>query len=50
MWESYEKYTNVVNTGFSSKEGINSDEVKVPGRGFPEPIIVSPCQYEIIGN
>jgi len=50
VWDSYESYTNVVNLGFSNKEGKNSEGMKVLGRGFPEPIMVSPSQYEVIGE
>lgn len=50
VWDSYDSYINVVNIGFSNVDGENSDHMKVLGRGFPEPIVVSPCQYEIIGN
>lgn len=50
VWDSYDSYIDVVNIGFSNKEGKNSDDMKVLGKGFPEPIVVSPCQYEIIGT
>lgn len=50
VWDSYENYLDVVNIGFANAEGMNSDNMKVLGRGFPEPIGVSPGQYEIIGN
>lgn len=50
VWESYESFTKVVNAGFSSQDGKNTDEMKVLGKGFPKPITVSPCQYEIIGS
>ena len=49
VWDSYENYTNIVNLGFSNEKGINSEGMKVLGRGFPEPITVSPSQYEVIG-
>jgi heme-degrading monooxygenase HmoA len=49
VWDSYDSYKNIVNTGFSNLEGKNTDGMKVLGRGFPEPIEVSPSQYEIIG-
>ena len=50
VWDCYDSYLNVVNAGFSNKEGENTDRMKVLGRGFPEPIVVSPGQYEVIGN
>jgi len=50
VWDCYQSYINVVNIGFSNIEGANADGMKVLGKGFPEPITVSPCQYEVIGN
>ena len=50
VWDSYDSYLDVVNIGFSNEDGLNSDNMKVLGKGFPEPIVVSPSQYEIIGN
>ncbi len=50
VWDSYDSYNSVVNIGFSNTEGKNSGEMKVLGKGFPEPITVSPCQYEIIDS
>lgn len=48
VWSSYESFQNVVNSGFKNKEGLNSANVKVLGKGFPHPIKVSPGQFEII--
>lgn len=50
VWDSIDSFNKVVNLGFSNDQGENSDGMKVLGRGFPEPISVSPCQYEVIGN
>lgn len=50
VWDSYESYTNVVSFGFANEEGKNSEGMKVLGAGFPEPITVSPSQYEVIGQ
>ncbi|MFV1985073.1 MAG: hypothetical protein ACC657_16110 [Thiohalomonadales bacterium] len=50
VWDSYDSYKNVVNIGFLNENGLNTDNMKVLGKGFPEPIVVSPSQYEIIGN
>lgn len=50
VWDSYESFEKVVNQGFGNAEGINVDGLKVLGKGFPDPIVVSPGQYEIIGN
>ena len=48
VWESQSAYDAVVNEGFANVEGINSDGMKVLGKGFPEPIKVHPGVYEII--
>ncbi|NHN27590.1 hypothetical protein FIA58_018065 [Flavobacterium jejuense] len=48
VWDSYESFQAVVNNGFENEEGLNSDFMKVLGKGFPHPIKVSPGQYEII--
>ena len=45
VWESIEAFNRVVNIGFNNEEGQNSDGYKVLGRGFPEPIKVSPGRY-----
>lgn len=50
VWDSFESYEAVVNSGFENEEGVNDDEMKVLGRGFPLPIKVNPGQYEIIKN
>lgn len=50
VWESYEAFEAVVNSGFESAEGLNEDNMKVLGKGFPHPIKVSPGQFEIIRN
>ena len=50
VWDSIDSFNKVVNSGFSNKQGKNDDGMKVLGKGFPEPISVSPGQYEIIGN
>lgn len=48
VWESYSQFEKVVNAGFDNIEGENKDGKKVLGRGFPEPIKVSPGQYSTI--
>jgi len=48
VWDSHESFTAVVNEGFDNKEGLNIDNMKVLGKGFPSPIKVSPNQYQII--
>lgn len=50
VWDSYESYAAVVNAGFDNIDGMNNDGMKVLGKGFPEPIRVSPGRYEVIGN
>ncbi len=50
VWDSIESFNKVVNLGFSNSDGENSDGLKVLGKGFPEPIRVSPGRYEVIGN
>ena len=48
VWASQEAYDAVVNEGFSNAEGLNSDGMKVLGKGFPEPIAVHPGVFEAI--
>lgn len=48
VWDSYESFQAVVNSGFENTEGLNEDNMKVLGKGFPHPIKVSPGQFEII--
>lgn len=50
VWDSYESVEAVVNSGFQNEGGINDDEMKVLGEGFPPPIKVSPGQFEVIAN
>lgn len=50
VWASYAHFEKVVNAGFKNAEGENTDGMKVLGRGFPEPIKVSPGQYTIVGH
>lgn len=50
VWDSYESFQAVVNSGFENEEGVNEDNMKVLGKGFPRPIKVSPGQFEIIRN
>ncbi|MFQ3280937.1 antibiotic biosynthesis monooxygenase family protein [Reinekea sp.] len=50
VWESYEHFEKIVNVGFENAEGSNEDGLKVLGRGFPEPIKVSPGQYIIVSQ
>ncbi|MEP2023388.1 MAG: antibiotic biosynthesis monooxygenase [Reichenbachiella sp.] len=48
VWASKEAFEQVVNEGFKNSDGLNDDEMKVLGKGFPGPIKVSPGQFEII--
>lgn len=48
VWASQAHFEKVVNKGFENELGQNEDGYRVLGRGFPEPIRVSPGQYEII--
>lgn len=50
VWQSYGHFEQVVNNGFANAQGENSDGMRVLGKGFPEPIIVSPGQYQIIAQ
>ena len=50
VWASYEHFENVVNLGSKDSEGLNKDGFKVLGKGFPEPIKVSPGQYTVISE
>ncbi|MET1256455.1 antibiotic biosynthesis monooxygenase family protein [Aliikangiella maris] len=50
VWESYEHYQEVVNIGFTNQDGRNLDGKKVLGKGFPEPIKVSPGQYVVLAH
>lgn len=50
VWASQAAYDAVVNRGFDDDEGMNSDGMKVLGKGFPEPIVVHPGVYEVIGD
>ncbi len=48
VWQSRSHFEKVVNKGFENAQGENADGYRVLGKGFPEPIAVSPGQYEII--
>ncbi|MFK8036910.1 MAG: antibiotic biosynthesis monooxygenase [Crocinitomicaceae bacterium] len=50
VWDSYESASAVINEGFNNEDGLNEDNMKVLGKGFPSPIKVSPGQYTIIRN
>lgn len=50
VWDSEESFQAVVNSGFSNADGLNDDNMKVLGKGFPAPIEVNPGQYKTIGN
>jgi heme-degrading monooxygenase HmoA len=45
VWASIEHFNQVVNKGFRDAHGENEDGMRVLGKGFPEPIVVSPDQY-----
>lgn len=48
VWESQKHVDDVVNAGFENSEGMNSDGLKVLGKGFPPPIEVFPGRYMVI--
>lgn len=48
VWDSRESFEKVVNKGFGSEYGENQDGMRVLGKGFPEPIKVSPGQFELL--
>lgn len=48
VWKTQEAYDAVVNDGYTHSDGMNSDGMKVLGKGFPDPIKVNPGIYEII--
>ena len=50
VWESCGHFEKVVNKGFDNEFGENKDGMKVLGKGFPEPIKVSPGQYVIVSQ
>ncbi len=50
VWRSKYHFDQVVNLGFSNAKGENRDGKMVLGKGFPEPIQVSPGQYIVIGE
>lgn len=50
VWASYSHFEKVVNVGFDDAEGENKDRMKVLGKGFPDPIKVSPGQYIVVGQ
>lgn len=49
-WQSRADYEAVVNEGFKNPDGENVDGMRVLGKGFPEPINVSPGRYIIVGS
>jgi heme-degrading monooxygenase HmoA len=50
VWSSYEAFEKVVNLGFQNADGENKDGMRVLGKGFPEPIVVSPGQFVCIDH
>lgn len=48
VWDSLQSFEAVVNSGFNNTEGLNEDNMKVLGKGFPPPIVVNPGQFETI--
>ncbi len=50
VWQSYDCFESVVNLGFSNSLGENNDGKKVLGKGFPDPIKVSPGQYAVLSE
>tara|TARA_R110002167_G_scaffold16347_1_gene64121 strand:+ start:573 stop:1118 length:546 start_codon:yes stop_codon:yes gene_type:complete len=50
VWQSYAHFERVVNLGFNNDSGENNDGKKVLGKGFPDPIKVSPGQYVVLAQ
>lgn len=50
VWRCYADFERVVNAGFQHQHGENNDGRRVLGKGFPEPIVVTPGQYQIIAQ
>ena len=50
VWDSYESYMAVVNSGAFNSKGVNEDGMKVLGQGFPSPITITPGQYKTISK
>src|SRR5690606_25038393 len=50
VWTSCEAFEAVVNLGFSVLDGMNTDGLKVLGKGFPAPISVHPGRYTVIAE
>lgn len=50
VWDSYESFEKIVNRGFNNSDGENLDGMRVLGKGFPEPIVVSPGQYIVLAQ
>lgn len=48
VWQSQSHYEQVVNKGFQNEDGENNDGMRVLGKGFPSPIVVSPGRFQII--
>ncbi len=48
VWDSYESFEAVVDSGFNNEDGLSEDQMKTLGKGFPHPIKVSPGQFEVI--
>ena len=48
VWATRAHFERVVNQGFQDANGENSDGLRVLGKGFPEPIVVSPGRYSVI--
>jgi len=45
IWASQAHFDAVVNRGFDNVDGENADGLRVLGKGFPAPIVVSPGRY-----
>jgi heme-degrading monooxygenase HmoA len=48
VWASQSHFDSVVNKGFQNEGGVNSDGMRVLGKGFPAPIKVSPGRFQVI--
>lgn len=50
VWASHSHFEQVVNEGFHNEYGENSHGMRVLGKGFPDPIVVFPGQYQVIAQ
>lgn len=50
VWSSMSHAENVVNAGFDNEAGGNKEGMRVLGKGFPAPIVVSPAWYQVVAK